>query len=129
MASVRYHIRINRSSDDVWKLVSDAAAISEWFPGIVTSSVDGSTRLVNMGEGLDLVEEIVTNDDELRRFQYRITGGVMPVEHHLGTVDVIEDGHGALVIYGTDVRPDELAGMVGPATEGGLEGLKKKLES
>ena len=36
------------------------------------------------------IEEIVTVDLQLRRFQYRVTGGDLPVEEHLGTIDVIE---------------------------------------
>jgi len=39
----------------------------------------------------------VTNDPELRRFQYRIVGGGMPVESHIGTVDMREDGGGSIV--------------------------------
>jgi hypothetical protein len=129
VATARYHARINRSADDVWKVVSDAASISEWFPGITASTADATTRTITLDGGMDLNEEIVTNDPALRRFQYRIVGGAMPVEFHLGTVDVIEDGAGSLVIYSTDIRPDDFIGLVGPATEGGLGGLKAKLES
>ena len=32
------------------------------------------------------------------------------------------------VIYGTDVRPDEMTGVVGAATEAALAGLKALLE-
>lgn len=69
----------------------------------------------------------MTNDSELRRFQYRITSG-MPVESHLGTVDVLDDDAGALVIYSTEVTPDELADQMGPLIEEGLAGLKQYLE-
>jgi uncharacterized protein YndB with AHSA1/START domain len=72
MATIRHHAHIGRSPDDVWKLVADAAAISAWFPGIESSSGDAKTRRCSMG-GAELVEEIVTADADLRRFQYRIT--------------------------------------------------------
>lgn len=49
----------------------------------------------------------MTVDDELRRFQYRITEGPMPPEFHLGTVDVLPDGDGSLVIHSTEVVPDD----------------------
>ncbi len=68
-------------------------------------------------------------DNALRRFQYRITAG-MPVEHHLGTVDVLADGEGqSLVAYSTEVTPDAIADLMGPSIEGGLQGLKAHLES
>ena len=128
MASLRTHARIARPADEVWKVVSDAAGISEWFPGIEQATVDNGTRTCTLAGGMTLVEDVVTVDDELRRFQYRITDG-MPVENHLGTVDVLDDGDGALVVYSTEVSPDSLADLMRPAIEGGVQGLKAKLES
>lgn len=129
MATIRHHARIDRPAADVWATVSDTGAISRWFPLIEESSVEGSTRSCTMKGGGRLVEEIVTSDDDLRRFQYRIVDGDMPVEHHLGTIDVLEDGDGSLVIYSTDVTPDEVAGQMNGALAQGLEGLKQHLES
>jgi len=128
MATARSHMRINRPAHEVWKAVSDAGAISKWFPGIETSSATATTRSCVMAGGATIEEEIVTNDSALRRFQYRITEGPMPVDFHLGTVDVLEDGEGALVIYSTDITPDEGAAMIGPASEGALKELKRMLE-
>lgn len=128
MASLRTHARIGRPADEVWKVVSDSAGISAWFPGIESATVAGRTRTCTLAGGISLVEDVVNVDDELRRFQYRITDG-LPVESHLGTVDVLEDGDGTLVVYSTEVTPDSLAGLMGPAVEGGVQGLKALLES
>ncbi len=128
MASLRTHARIARPADEVWKVVSDAAGISAWFPGIEQATVANGTRTCTLAGGMTLVEDVVTVDDELRRFQYRITDG-MPVENHLGTVDVLDDGDGALVVYSTEVTPDSLADLMRPAIEGGVQGLKATLES
>ena len=101
MASLRTHTRIARSADDVWNAVSDAGGISTWFPAIEQSTASGSTRSCTLAGGGQLEEDIVNVDDALRRFQHRITAG-MPVEHHPGTVDVLEDGEGqSLVVYST----------------------------
>lgn len=129
MATIRHHARIDRPAEDVWQVVADAGAISRWFPMIEESSAEGSTRRCTMKGGGRLVEEIVTSDDELRRFQYRIVDGDMPVEHHLGTVDVLEDGEGSLVVYSTDVAPDEVAAQMDGALAQGLQGLKQHLEA
>ncbi len=128
MATIRHHAYIDRTPDEVWKVVADAGAISSWLPGIEASSADGATRRCSMG-GVELVEEIVTVDDALRRFQYRITEGPMPLDFHLETVDVLPDGDGSLVIYSTEVSPDDAKAMIDPAIAGGLEGLKSHLES
>lgn len=127
MATLRSHSRIDRPANEVWDVVSDAGNISAWFPAIKASSVTGNSRHCEVAGGGSLDEEIVTDDPELRRFQYRITGG-MPVEFHLGTVDVLEDGAGSLVVYSTEVTPDSLADTLGPAVEEGLKGLKEYCE-
>lgn len=127
MATIRHHAQIDRTPDDVWKVVSDAGAISAWFPGIESSGVEGTTRTCSMG-GSELVEEIVTSDDDLRRFQYRITDAPMPLEFHLGTVDVFADREGSLVVYSTEVLPDDAKQMFDPVIAGGLQGLKAHLE-
>ncbi len=129
MASLRSTARIARPADDVWAVVSDPAAISTWFRGIEQSTAGDGTCICTLSGGHQLDEDVVNVDGELRRFQYRITGG-MPVEHHLGTVDVLEDGpDSSLVVYSTEITPDDLAGMMRPAVEGGVRGLKAHLES
>lgn len=127
MATIRKHVRINRPADEVWKVVSDAGTL-EWFPGVEACSLSGTTRKVTFAGGIDVEEEILTSDDELRRLQYRIVGGAMPVESHLGTVDVIDDGGSALVIYSTDVAPDGLAKPMRASLGAAVEGLKQHLE-
>lgn len=128
MASLRSTTRIARPADEVWKVVSDAAGISSWFPGIEHATATDSTRSCTLAGGHTLEEEVVNVDDTLRRFQYRITEG-MPVQYHLGTVDVLENGpQETLVVYSTEVSPDNLAELIGPSVEGGVQGLKAHLE-
>lgn len=129
MASLRSTARIARPVEEVWKVVSDVAGISAWFPGIEQATAGDGTRSCSLAGGHELHEDIVNVDSDLRRFQYRITGG-MPVEYHLGTVDVLEDGpDSTLVVYSTQVTPDGLADLMGPSIEGGVQGLKAQLEA
>jgi len=127
MGTVRRQVRIARSADDVWAVISDPATISQWFPGIAEASVDGATRIVTTESGLPMPEEIITNDAIQRRFQYRLTAGV--VKHHLGTIDVFDLGDGSsLVAYATDCEPDAMALIIGGATGSALAELKRQLE-
>ena len=127
MASLRATARIARPADEVWKVVSDPAGISAWVPSIEHATAADGTRSCTLAGGHELHEDVVNVDGDLRRFQYRITGG-LPVDHHLGTVDVLEDGLNSLVVYSTEITPDELADVVGPSIEGGVQGLKAYLE-
>lgn len=129
MATLRSDIRIERPAEQVWPVISDAGNISAWFPLVASSTATGDRRHCMLDGDVPLDEEIVTNDDTLRRFQYRIVGGGVPVESHLGTVDVIDNGASSLVMYSTEVSPDEVADTLGPAIEDGLRGLKRYCES
>jgi hypothetical protein len=128
MATIRHHARIDRSPDEVWTAVSDAGSISSWFPLIEQSRAQDGVRYCSLQGGGKLEEEIVTSDDRLRRFQYRIVAGDMPVEHHIGTIDVLDDGDTSLVVYSTDVTPDEIAEQMDGVLAEGLHGLKLHLE-
>lgn len=127
MATLRTHARIDRNADDVWAVVKDSDAIADWFPGLDGVTVTETSRTLSMG-GISIVEDIVTVDDGLRRFQYSITEAPMPVESHLGTMDVIEDGDGALLIYSTEIKPDDASALLGPIVEGAVASLKTHLE-
>ena len=113
-------------------MLGDPGTIHEWFPGIVSCTVetteDGVSRTVMLGTGIPLVEHIVTNDPIAHRFQYRIAGGVF--KEHLGTVDVIDLGDGTcLGVYSTDAVPDVMALVIGGATGTALENIKALAET
>jgi uncharacterized protein YndB with AHSA1/START domain len=126
--TVRYEVRINRAAADVWELAGDPARLHEWFPGITSCTVDGSTRVIVLGSGMPMPEEILVNDPELRRFQYRITAPVF--RHHRGTIDVIDLGDGTcLAVYATEADPRTMALTIGGGTAGALDELKRRMES
>jgi carbon monoxide dehydrogenase subunit G len=127
MGTVRRELRIDRSPDEVWAVVGDPTTIHEWFPGIDASTVEGDVRTITLGSGLPLPERIVTVDPLLRRFQYRIEGGIF--RNHQGTIDVLDLGDGtSLVVYSTDAEPDVMALVIGGATGAALHELKRQLE-
>lgn len=125
--SVRREVRIARTPDEVWSIVGDPARISEWFPGIDSATVEGTTRVVMTGSGIPMPEEIVTNDPLQRRFQYRITAPMF--REHLSTLDVIDLGDGtSLVVYGADASPATMALVIAGAAGNALEHLRTMME-
>jgi hypothetical protein len=128
MATIRREVIIDRSADDVWAVVGDVANTYRWFPGMVSSDVEGDVRTVVTAAGLTLPEQIVTIDPILRRFQYRVTAPI--ITGHLGTIDVYDLGDGrSLVSYGTDCEPAAMALMIGGAAGGALQELRRQLEA
>jgi carbon monoxide dehydrogenase subunit G len=51
-ASVRREVRIGAGADEVWAVVGDPTRLAEWFPGVVSCTVDGTSRVVTTGSGL-----------------------------------------------------------------------------
>jgi hypothetical protein len=126
--SVRHHVRIGRPADQVWELVGDPARLHEWFPGIDTCQVDGNRRVIVLGSGIPMPEEILVNDPVLRRFQYRLD--VPVVAFHRGTIDVLELDDGSCVVsYQTDCDPRTMALTIGGGTAGALDELKRQMEA
>ncbi|HUP84579.1 MAG TPA: SRPBCC family protein [Acidimicrobiales bacterium] len=125
--SVRRHVRIGRPAEEVWERIGDPARIAEWFEGIVSATVDGTTRTIVTGAGVPMPEEIVTHDPLQRRFQYRITAPMF--REHLSTLDVIdlEDGS-SLVIYAADAIPSTMALVIAGAAGSALEHLRAQME-
>lgn len=124
--SVRRHVRIPCSADRVWELVGDSARIHEWFPGIESCTLDGTTRVITTEAGLPIPEDIVTHDPIQRRFQYRITGPMF--KEHLSTLDVLdlEDGT-SLVVYAADAVPATLALVIAGAAGNALANVHRLL--
>jgi len=127
VATVRFERRIAASPDTVWRVFCDPASIPTWFPGVTACSLNGTTRVITLGTGLQMPEEILTVDPLLRRFQYRVTA---PLYHfHLGTIDVIELGEqDSLCVYSTTAVPDALALITGGATYGALQEIARLAE-
>lgn len=129
MAILRSHAILKANPDAVWQVIRDVPGISSWFPAIIESSGNQTHRKVVLEGGIVIEEDIVTLDDEVRRLQYRGAGGDLPIESHLGTIDVIEiDSLTTLLVYTTEVKPDDLAAAYGPAVEGGVEALREKFK-
>jgi len=127
LGSLRHEIRIHRSAADVWARVRDAAGLHTWFPGITSCQVDGMNRVIVLGSGMPMPEEILVIDDVQRRFQYRITAPIF--RHHRGTIDVIDLGDDtSLVVYSTEADPRTMALTIAGGTAGALDELKRQME-
>jgi uncharacterized protein YndB with AHSA1/START domain len=127
LGSIRHEVRIRRPAAEVWSLAGDPTRLHEWFPGITACVVDGSTRVITLGSGLQLPEEILVVDPIQRRFQYRVTAPLFT--HHRGTIDVIDLGdESCLVVYSTDADPRAMALTIGGATAGALDELRRQME-
>ena len=71
MASGKAEVSIERSPDDVWKVVRDFGGLADYMPGIESCTVDGDVRTIGM-MGIEVKEQLRDLDDDTRRITYGI---------------------------------------------------------
>lgn len=131
MAEVSASVEIERSPDEVWKVLSDVGGLAGWMPGLDGSSAsdDGRRRTVETSGMGTLVEEILRNDDEARTLEYTIAEAPFELEHYLARWTVEPAGEGARATWHVEVRPDSMAEALQPVVESSVAALKTHLES
>ena len=127
MGTVRRHAFVDCNADKVWSFVGAPERLHEWFP-ITECRVEDNKRWITLAAGIVFEEDIITLDQDLRRFQYKIVNNSL-IKFHLGTVDVIPDGDNrCLVMYSTDMDPEVLALPIAGAASLGLEKVKQMFD-
>ncbi|MEU0425240.1 SRPBCC family protein [Streptomyces canus] len=125
MTSLRFDTRVEQDPDHVWAVLTDVSKIPEWFPAVKEARFDGVHRHLCTPDG-QLKAVVVTENDELRRFQYRFVEGLpLPIDFHLGTIDVLPDGDGSRVVYSQEILPEGLAPIVERAVSEGIAGIAR----
>ena len=84
MASLRHERRISAPADVVWDVIARPESIPEWFPGVVSCTVEGSIRTIKLASGIEMPEEILAIDPLQRRFRVSNHRAALPISsrHH-----------------------------------------------
>jgi len=129
MAEGRAETSVDRSPDDVWKLVREFGGLEQWMPGVESCVVDGDIRTIGM-MGMVVKEQLRERDDATRRFSYSLIESPLGnLESHLVTIAVEPEGDGSHVTWSVEVVPDDLLPIFLPIYESSVVELKKKAES
>jgi ketosteroid isomerase-like protein len=133
MPTIHNEVAITRSPDDVWALLRDLAAVTEWVPGIVGARVDGTRRICTTAEGAEIHEEIQL-DDARRTYAYTQPVHPLGFKASRGTLAVTGNGAGADVSWDAELEFADQAqeAQFLPLLEQGyaaaLEALRGRLE-
>jgi ketosteroid isomerase-like protein/uncharacterized protein YndB with AHSA1/START domain len=133
MPTIHNDVTIARSPDDVWALLSDLAAVTDWVPGIMSARLDGTRRICTTAEGAEIHEEIEL-DDARRRYAYTQPVHPLGFKASRGTLAVTGNGAGSHVVWDAEVEfaDAEQETQLIPLLEQGyataLETLKRRLE-
>ena len=128
MAEGRAEAKVAASPQEIWALVGDFGGLADWMPGMDACELDGDVRKIHT-MGLEIHEQLKERDDDARRISYSIVKSPMPLEHHLATITVAEDGDGSFVTWAYEIRPDEMVGAFAPVYDGSVQAIKARFES
>ena len=129
MADGKAEVSIDRSPDEVWKLLREFGGLADWMPGIESCRVDGDVRTLQT-MGIEIKEQLRSLDDDARRISYSVVESPMGnLESHLATISVDSAGTGTHVTWAVEVAPDELLALFQGVYDGALVEFKKQLES
>lgn len=92
-------VTINAPADEVWDEINDFDDFDDWHPAVEESEITdgddkeiGAVRLVTLGDGGTIEEELTAYDDAGMSFSYKILKGVLPVKNYKSTVSVAAAG-------------------------------------
>jgi uncharacterized protein YndB with AHSA1/START domain len=136
MPHVTNSIDINASPEKVWAVLGDLTTTGDWLPGVVSTSLDGTTRICVMADGSEIHEQISDHDDQQRTYRFRHLRTPLPVRGLHGRFTVTDGAAGAaLVTLDTDVDPadpdtaDDLTTMIKEAFGQSLTSLRRWIET
>jgi uncharacterized protein YndB with AHSA1/START domain len=115
-------IEIGAPAEDVWRILGDPAAAHRYVPGIVSSSMDGSTRICVTADGHEIRETISELSPERRSYRYEHTATPMPIRLSRGRFSVTASGRRSRVRVEAelDALSPDLEPQLAAMMQGGL---------
>lgn len=133
MASLRREIRLERNPGEVWEAIRDVGAVHErlarGFVVDTTLEADPAARVVTFANGAVVRELIVDVDHDRRRLAYAAVEGPLGSTHHNASFEVVDEPDGGtLLVWVTDVLPDDVAPAVEGMMDQGVAAMQRTLD-
>jgi carbon monoxide dehydrogenase subunit G len=129
MAQGKSEVSIERSPDDIWKLIRQFGALADYMPGVETCTLDGDVRTLQM-MGIEIKEQLRGIDDANRRLTYSVVQSPMGnLQSHEATIAIDPEGSGSHLTWSVDVEPADLLPVFRGAYDNAVAALKTKFES
>ncbi|MEJ2226589.1 MAG: SRPBCC family protein [Syntrophobacterales bacterium] len=136
MSKVSMSIRLNASTDQVWKVLRDFNGLPVFVAAIKKSTMEGSgvgavRTLTFEGGGPPVVEKLEKLDDQAKTLSYSIITSPLPLKDYFSTMEVMDVGSGQCELkwYSTfepkGAPEAEAVKVVEGVYAGGFEGLQK----
>jgi len=133
MAQVNMKTELDVAADEIWKLIGGFNALPDWHPAVENSELqeEGSTRVLSLVGGGEIVEKLEKVDDNERVYSYTIIDSPLPVANYKSTIKVVDQGEGkATVEWSSEFNAEgaseqEAIDVIEDIYQAGFDNLKK----
>jgi len=108
MAIVKMSSKVPVSAAQLWDVIGQFNALSDWHPAIEKSELeqDGEVRRLSLAGGGEIVERLEESSDESRTYSYSILESPLPVAGYKSSIKVTDDeGGGCTVEWSSNFSP------------------------
>jgi mxaD protein len=98
-------VNLKESPDAAWSVIGDFCALDKWHPAVAKceivaggSNKVGTVRVLTLGNGGKIREELVKHDPKLRSYTYKILESPLPVASYESTISVLAGSGGGSVV-------------------------------
>lgn len=135
MITVERSVELKAPVDAVWKVIGGFGQLGDWHPAVMACRLDQKEdrvlRVLTLGDGAQLVEELVPEEGDGLRYSYKILSGPLPVADYVATLSASEKNGGTLVHWqgsfnGKGMSDEDAANVIAGVYEAGLANLEKK---
>jgi hypothetical protein len=103
--SLKKTVNLKGSPGATWSLIGDYCAIEKWHPAVAKCEIvsgannrAGSVRVLTLGDGGKIREELVKHDAKVRTYSYKILESPLPVVSYVSTITVLPGSTGGSVV-------------------------------
>lgn len=129
MATIHKRFKIDAPVEQVWVKMADLSGVHALFGMLDDAEMEGNSRICKINGGGTLKELIVSVNPDLKRLAYSIIQSPFGFDFHSASWQAIEDGDGTTFEWYTDVKPDEMAGMLDDIIENEKDNIVRGLAS
>lgn len=124
--AIRIEHALPYAAEVVWNVVGNPARV-DWVPGVESCAMDDDVRRFRMAGAGELAERILLRDMDRRRLEYGVIQSTPPLQFHRAAIEIREQPEGCLLIWQTEVQPEEVEPFIRRSMEGALGQLERVL--
>ena len=118
----------NSAANNLWEILSNVTRC-DWIDTVDNIEIEGDCRVFEMAGMGRIKERIIKLDNQSMELQYSAVETMVPINHHLATIKIIEvTDNKSLLDWTTEIDPEIFADAIHQGMLISISGLRKVLD-